>query len=258
MRWYDYIFIFLAILVIIAYIIFASGVYIKDLHNTLSNSLAAVINILATVFFAYRISFFTAQNHQKKIAKTSIRRIRDYLKSLYNLEVVIEEKIKDVEKNKLFKQYLMEFRNHIVNIKNSVLSSEYDFKDIVGAEFKEEHSLVAQMGNDIIELKNKYDKLKQQESKDDSVPEEVNQLKEEIDSIRRDINQNRDKLPLGEPFAFVPSTNPSGVTATPFFSGERLKLKSVPIKFTDTAVSSGIYPDVSAAPLNINDDGETL
>ena len=43
MKWYDYIFIFLAVGVIMVYILFAPGVYAEELQNPLSNSLFALL-----------------------------------------------------------------------------------------------------------------------------------------------------------------------------------------------------------------------
>lgn len=118
-EWYEWILFGLGILTIIAYIFFASGIILKEMYNPLSNSLFAVLNFLAAPFIAYRISYFSAfrqhLDHQKSLAKTSIRHIRNHLTSLYNLKGLIDKNAKATE-DKLVGQQLDEFKNHVVNI----------------------------------------------------------------------------------------------------------------------------------------------
>lgn len=233
MNWYDKVVLLLAATVMLIYIWFVSGGFGGELENSLSNALFAVLNILVTVFFAYKISYFSAHSqnllHQKKLARTSIRHIRGYLKSLFTLELIIEEKIEATD-DELFKQYLLEFRNHTRNIKEGILSSENDFKDIVGEEFEEENSLIVQMSSELVEMKKKYDQIKQlQKEKREATAEEIDRLKEEIEQNRKGIQQDMIRLPFGEPF----KVSSSGVSL-PVFSGEDyqlLKPWTEPIKF---------------------------
>ena len=224
---FDVVVLIFAGLVMISYIFYVGGWLGKEYYNPVSNALYAVLNLLVTVLIAYKISYFSAQGqnikHQKNIAKTSIRHIRVYLSNLYNLEKIIEDKIEKIKYEnlpnaKIYEQYLVECRNHIISIKNGILSSEQDFKDIVGKEFKVESSLIAKMQSDMIELKRKYEKIKNQKTQEKATAEEVNKIKHEIGDIKTSIEKTKMELPFGEPFRYFPSTHTQGVSATPVFS----------------------------------------
>ncbi|MBW1780997.1 MAG: hypothetical protein JRL30_09690 [Deltaproteobacteria bacterium] len=208
LRRHEKILIGIGIFTMIAYIFFSSGIILKEMQNALSNSVFAVLNLLAAFFIAYKISYFSAfqqhLSHQKSLAKTSVRHLRNHLTSLYNLQVIIDKKAKNND-DKLVGQYFDEFKNHVINIMNGISASEYDFKDIVGEEFKEESILVGQIFSDMAEAKEKNREINEMRKKEaKSNEEEIENLKEEIKNLSKKIDDNVSELPFGGSLESLP------------------------------------------------------
>lgn len=221
---YEWAFIILGLLTIIAYIVFASGIVLKEMQNPLSNGLFAFLNMLATFFIAYRISYFSHRNHQKTLAKASIRHIRNHLSNLGNLKKIIDLKKKNCE-DELVDQYLDEFKNHVINIMDGIRASEYDFNDIVGNEFKQESLLADQIIAYVTELKQQNRHLEELRKSDESKREEFEKKLESIQQIKKDIDDKVSKLPFGRSLTSIPMSASSLATIsgeTPISSYETL------------------------------------
>ena len=201
----------LGAITIILYILFSSGVVLPDLANPLSNVLFAILNMIVTIYTSFRISYFSFlrqnEENQKKVAKTSIRHIRNYLVQVHNLISIIEEK-SSIVSDDLFKQHLLEIENHLKNIANGIKSSENDFKDIVNEEYKEENEIIAMIMNNLSELQEKQKELKEiQDAHEQSTLNKVNDIQKDIREVRVDLNKNISNLPFGYTGSITSSNN---------------------------------------------------
>ena len=197
----EYIFIIIGFLLVVVYVLFSSGAIFKDLSNPLSNVLFTILNLLATVYIAFKISYFSflEQNleNQKKLAKTSVRHIRTYLANIQRLIMIVEGKYSNVTDD-IYKQYFSEIQNHLENVKNGIISSESDFKDLVQQEYKEESEALSKISEDISKIHNMQLELKQvQEKQEKSTYDNVQKLKDDMSKVRTEINNNLNKLPFG-------------------------------------------------------------
>ncbi len=185
--WYEWILFFGALIVLISGLFFSSGLFFPKWANPLANVLFAVFNLITTGFISYKISYFISKSgnieQQKKLAKTSIRHLRNSLTSLNNLDIIIEEMINNVTE-KLYKQNFGEIKNHIKNIMKSISSFEYDFRDLVGDEIEKEKRLFSE----IEKYKEKLEQIqKSQEQKNKLTDKEMVDLRNEMKSINKNI-----------------------------------------------------------------------
>ena len=68
-RWYDAIILPIAAIIMLAYIAFSSGVFGKEYQNVLSNAVFAILNMVMTIWFMYKISYFvtTSQSYCQEL-----------------------------------------------------------------------------------------------------------------------------------------------------------------------------------------------
>ena len=201
---YDYILFLGSCVIVILFVLFLSGIFLGELANSLSNVLFAGFNILASIFVAYKISYFGFHSQekylQKKLAKAAIRHLRYYGKYLTNLKTIVEDKKESVNQ-KIIKQYFTEINNHIEHIIKGVLASEVDIKEtiegLVDEEYKEENEMLGKVQKDLEKLR------RLQEKKDSAKEGRIKTIEKEIESLRTDIGDQVTSLPFGYPSSVV-------------------------------------------------------
>lgn len=140
---------------------------------------------------------------QKNTAKTAIRHIRGYHRSVENLIEIIKKKMSDSKDDKLM-DTLTEINHHLDNLSMGIRLSENDFKDILGEEFKDENLLLTKLNNDIALLNKKITEVKKLGKKREQVDKErIDNLNEEIKNLRNNISSDINSLPITSSF-FVP------------------------------------------------------
>jgi hypothetical protein len=191
---------YLALVVAIVYLLFVSGIILNNLSNPLSNVLFAVINIFASIFIAYKTSYFLAESAerqtQKKLATSSIRHIRSYSTNLKNLKKIVDSR-KDTTKQTITKQYFTEISNHIDHIMVDVLASEIDVKEsvegLIDEEYREEKQIELKLTHDLEKLRELLKEI------DTAKGKKISELEGKIAELRSTIGEQVTSLPFAYP-----------------------------------------------------------
>jgi hypothetical protein len=195
------------------YIILSSGIgpetdftSMGQVRGIATNTMFAIINLFATVYISKKISVWGWQTenieNQKKIAKTSIRHIRNYLTSILKLLKITNEKV-EISKDELNKQFFKEIKNHLEILYSGVKQSESDFKEIVNEELQEQNLLETEISGILDTLQEKNEKLKELEQKTTDKTTEIESLRKEIKKLKEEVSSKSISLPFGN--SFIPN-----------------------------------------------------
>lgn len=217
----------LSIVVVIAYIVFEAGYIFSEHSNMLSKSLFAIINLAASFFLAYQASIVSVTQQNRKIAKMSIRHVREYIDSINRLIDLVEIKLNQAS-SKPAKQNLNEIKNHLFTVKGGIANSILDFRDIVNEEYVEETQQVGEIRSELDVILELEENLKQLQRDDlQKNKEKIESIQHELKLLKQNVREKISKLPIG----FPNMISEQGI----FISGSPTD--------TDIEILSEIYPD---------------
>jgi len=221
----------ISIVIVILYIFFSSSIVTQQelSHTVVTNTLFSIINLLAAFHIARKVSLWGWKNEtittQKKLAKTAIRHNRGSLASILKLIKITREKIEIIQDD-LTKQYVIEIKNHLEMIYNSLKNSEADFNEIVNEELKEENVLEIEISKILDDIQLKSNQLKELEENSAEKEDEIKDLKQQLQEKELELSTKVSSLPFGN----TPIYNPSAYTPpTDFDSISGLRDESIEI-----------------------------
>jgi len=187
-----------------------------ELMNFVTMLLFQFWQLAFVIYFAVRITTFSLTDKtiekQKSIAKTAIRQIRDTQFMTENLIGIVGSKIDSFKADKMI-DTLKEINNHLNSLSINITSSESNFKDILGEEFKEEHILWAQIKDSVGLLSEKAKEernLRKKKEKEDKARQ--SELKNEIKELSNRISTDISSLPITSPAHFTSQDIPTFVS----------------------------------------------
>jgi len=195
---YDFIILGVTVLLLIGSLLLS--LFSPNLMNPLTTFSFQLLTLVATVYIAFKLTKIAVMNKtielQKNTAKTAIRHIRGYQRNLDSLIKIIKEKVEKTSSEKQ-KDSLTEINHHLENFRIGIALSENDFKDILGDEFKEEHSLLLKVMHDLEESNSKIKQLEDLRKEDETGnKEKIQELTDEIDRMRERISENILDMPI--------------------------------------------------------------